>query len=270
MGVFFVYPTKKRWAGLPWKLRPQVLGNTIGLEVEADAEGNAADIAFLAHHAAEGLAGDHLSGGVSVLVEGLLRVVDGVGTKTIVVEAGADMAAEVGAEAEHPGEGDVGFVGVVECAAGGAGAFAFAGDHHHVGADAEFTIGGDVVPEFVVEVADTGHDGDVEVGGGGVVVVHVLVAPGAADHIPEEVGLSEGGHHAHAHVEAVAGAIAGAESEGGIIAPLLVTEGYGVVGVDSAGKVARGQVAIEEDGLAELRLCCHAHADHQGGEAHHC
>ena len=180
------------------------------------------------------------------------------------------MAAKVSTEAEHPGEGGVRFVGVVEGAAGGASAFTFAGNHHQVGADTEFTIGGDVVPKFVIEVADTGHDGDVEVGGGCVVGVHVLVAPGAANHVPEEVGLSEGGNHAHSHVEAVAGAIAGAESEGGILAHLLVAEGYGVVGVDAAGKAAGGKVAIEEDGLAELRLCCHAHADHQGGEAHHC
>ena len=61
--------------------------------MEADAEGNAADIAFLAHHAVNGLVGDHLSSGDSVLVEGLLRVVDGVGAKAVVVDASADLAA---------------------------------------------------------------------------------------------------------------------------------------------------------------------------------
>ena len=169
--IWFIY----RWA-------------MVGLEVEAEAQGDGANGAFLALHAVDGLVVEHLSSGGGVLVEGLLGVVDGVGAHAVVVDTGAEVASEVGAEAEHPREGGAGLIGEVEEAVVVEG-LAFAGDEHHVGTDTELTIGGDVVPELVVEVADTGHDGDVEVGRGGVVVVHVFVTPGAADHVPEEVGL---------------------------------------------------------------------------------
>ena len=89
--------------------------------------------------------------------------------------------AEVGTGANHPGEGEGALVGEALVAA----ALAFGGDPEEVGADAELAIGGDVVPgELVVDVGDTAHQGDVEVGGGAVVGVVVFVAPSAGDGVP--------------------------------------------------------------------------------------
>ena len=220
------------------------------LEVEADAEREAAGGAGLHVARLVGRARD----GVEV-VDGAVGVLDGVLAEAVVVEAGADVVAEVGAEADGEGEGAAGLIGQLGVVGLVDGEGAFLGDEEEVGAQAEFDIGGDVVPEFVVEVADAHLDGDVEVGGGAFGAgLGVVLAEVGADGVPVEVGLEEGGDHAYPNVEAVAAAIAAAEADAGVLADLGVAEGHvatcdgvEVVGGDVGGEAAGGEVAVEED-----------------------
>ena len=196
-------------------------------------------------------------------------VVDGVFAHAVVVDAHADVAAEVGTGAEHPRHGEAGVIGIVVDAVVLRSGFAFGGNPQHVSAHAEFGIGGDVVPQLVVEVADTGHEGDVEVGGGGEVLVEVFVVPRAADGVPKHIDLDEGSDLADSDVEAVAGAIAEAEADGGVFAHFFIGEGDGgVVAGDVLAEVAGGQVGVEEDRLAELCLGAVGDAESEDGKAH--
>ena len=203
----------------PW----QGVSNGRILEVEADAEGEAA------YAAASGVGQEvvALAGERNVrqaFVNGLFGVVDGVLTKTIVVESGADMAAEVGAKAEREGHCEAGVVGIfggVDGAAGQGGPMAgtFAGDEHAIDADAELSVGGDVVPELIIEVRDTKLHRDVDVSRCGVGTCGaVLIAQATADGVPEKVGLDEGSHHTISNVEAVADTVAEAEADAGVLA----------------------------------------------------
>ena len=129
--------------------------------MEADAEGEAAGGAGL--HVA-GLVG-RACDGVEV-IDGAVGVLDGVLAEAVVVEAGADVFAKVGTEADGEREGAAGFVGQFAIFHLVDGEGAFLGDEHEVGTESELSVWGDVVPEFVVEVAYAHLDGNVEVGGG--------------------------------------------------------------------------------------------------------
>ena len=76
--------------------------------------------------------------------------------------------------------------------------------------------------------------------------IAVLVAPGAADGVPQEVGVEEGGHLAHSDIEAVAQPVAEAEAQRSILTNLGIGERDSATpGLGS--ELGSGNVTVQKD-----------------------
>ena len=100
------------------------------LEVEADAESELSD----------GAGGDSacVDNGFHGFIKGLVGLVgiaDDVLAEAVVIDTGADVAAEIGTEADHPGEGYGGLVGIGVGLIGNG--YLLAADKEEVAADSE-------------------------------------------------------------------------------------------------------------------------------------
>lgn len=216
-----------------------------------------------------------VGGGKSDIIRAIAVVFDGVLAIAVVVEAGADVLAEIAAYSKLKGHiggrlvfeleaifirGDIaGVAGIANF--GGNDLATLFGDEEEVGTDTELSERSEDVGQLIA-VVDTHKERNIEVVGGlAVTSVHILVAHIAADAVPLEIAVQIRRNLAESNVETIGNAIAKTEAEDSVLAGIeachrnLVVQG---IQRHVVVELSRGEVKIKVNRLlevSELRFC---------------
>jgi len=197
----------------------------------------------------------------------LLVVGDDMLAQSVVMEAGADMTAEIATETQLPGEGvldavnELGLVG------------ALAADEEEIGTQTELGKRLEDVGELVT-VVDTDEERNVEIlgslGRSGTLSKSVTIV--SLDLVPLKISVYEGGYLAKADIEMVAGTCSNTEagSSGGadVVLGKQGCRGKCIIAgkVGLTAKLCSGETAIEKNGGFEL--CVSIYSCKEKGDSH--